>query len=131
MIVLDTSFLIDYFKGVEETKRLVESNDDVAITTITYHEIKTGLKRKKVKKEELFFRRFFSRVPILDFDTRAAEESSSIAAKLLAVGREINVLDIMIAGIAVANGAEKIITADEDFLEIEKVSDLEVVLYRI
>jgi predicted nucleic acid-binding protein len=129
MIELDTSFLIDYFKGVEETKHLVESEDDVAITAITYHEIKTGLKRKKVKKEETFFRRFFSRIPVLDFDIKAAEESSSIAAKLLAIGREINVLDILIAGIAIANGAERIITADEDFLEIEKVSDLEVVLY--
>ncbi|AEA46438.1 PIN domain-containing protein [Archaeoglobus veneficus] len=130
MIVLDTSFLIDYFKGVEETKHLVKSNDNVAITTVTYHEIKTGLKRKKMKKEEMLFRRFFSRIPILDFDIRAAEESSSIAAKLLAIGLDINVLDVLIAGIAIANGAEKILTADRNFLEIEKVSDLEVVLYR-
>jgi len=109
---------------------LIKNNDDVAITTITYHEIKTCLKKKKVKNEDKFFRRFFSEIRILDFDVRAAEESSNIAAKLLAIGREINVLNILIAGIAIANGAEKIITSDEDFLEIEKVSDLEVVVYR-
>ncbi len=59
MIVLDTSFLIDYFRGVESTYNLVD-DEDVAVTVITYHEIMTGLKRKRRKKEEKFFKRFFS-----------------------------------------------------------------------
>ena len=130
MIVLDTSFLIDYFRGIEVTYDMVNEEDEVAITTITYHEILTGLRRKKSKKEEKFFKRFFSEVKVLPFDIKAAEESSSIAAKLVAVGREVNALDILIAGIAVANGAEKIITRDPDFEEIAKVSDIEAVLYR-
>ena len=129
MIVLDTSFIIDYFRGVEATYGLIDEGEDIAITTITYHEILTGLKRKRSKKEEKIFKRFFSEVRILPFDIRAAEESSSIAAKLLAVGREVNALDILIAGIAIANGAEKIITKDSDFEEIARVSDIEVVLY--
>jgi len=129
MIVLDTSFLIDYFRGVKATYDLVDEEDDVAITTITYHEILAGLKRKRSKREEKFFKRFFSEVKILPFDVKAAEESSSIAAKLIAIGREVNALDILIAGIAIANGANKIITRDPDFEEIAKVSDIEVVLY--
>ncbi len=128
MIVLDTSFLIDYFKGVKTTQGLVDE-DDIAITTITYHEILTGLKRKKSKKEKKFFKKFFSGVRILPFDVKAAEESSNISARLMALGREVNALDILIAGIAIANGAEKIITRDSDFEEIAKVSDVEVVLY--
>ena len=130
MIVLDTSFLIDYFRGVEATHDLVDEDDvDVAITTITYHEILTGLKRRKSKKEEKFFKRFFSEVRILPFDVKAAEESSSIAVRLMALGKEVNALDILIAGIAIANGAEKIVTRDSDFEEIAKVSDIEVILY--
>ena len=129
MIMLDISFIIDYFRGVEVTYDLVDEND-VAITAITYHEIMTGLKRKRSKREEKFFKRFFSEVKILPFDVRAAEESSSIA-RLMAIGREVNALDILIAGIAVANGADKIITRDSDFEEISKVSDIEVVLYDI
>jgi len=39
---------------------------------------------------------------------KAAEGSSNIAAKLSAIGREVNALDVLIAGIAVANGIEKI-----------------------
>jgi len=109
MIVLDTSFIIDYIRGVEATYDLVSEDDDVAVTTITYHERLTGLKRSK-KKEEKFFKRFFSEVKIIPFDVKAAEESSNIAARLMAIGREVNVLDILIADVAIANGADKIIT---------------------
>jgi len=109
MIVLDTSFLIDYFKGVEATYDLVSEDDDVAVTVITYHEILTGLKRKRSKREEKFFKRFFSEVKILPFDVNAAEESSNIAARLTAIGKDVNALDILIAGIAIVNGADKII----------------------
>lgn len=97
MIVLDTSFIIDYFKGREKEAR---------------------------EKKILFCK-------ILLFDIRAAEESSSIAAKLMAIGKDVNALDILIAGIAIANGADKIITRDSDFIEIAKVSDIEVMLYDI
>ena len=108
---------------------MVSEDDDVAVTTITYYEILTGLKRKRSKKEEKFFKRFFSEVKILPFDVKAAEESSNIAVRLMAMGREVNALDILIAGIAVANGADKIITREKNFDEIAKVSDVEIVLY--
>lgn len=129
MIVLDTSFLIDYLRGVEATYDLTDEENEVAITAITYHEIMVGLKRKRSKREEKFFRRLFSEVKILPFDTKAAEESSSIAARLMAIGKEINALDILIAGIAIANGADRIITRDTDFKEVAKISDIDVVLY--
>ena len=131
MIVLDTSFLIDYFRGIEVTRDLVDPAEDVAVTVITYHEVLTGLKRKKNKREEKFFRKFFSEVRILPFDVRAAEESSSVAAKLMAVGKAVNTLDLLIAGIAIANGADKIVTRDLDFVEIAKVSDIDVVVYNV
>lgn len=89
-----------------------------------------GRQNYKSKKGEKLFRRFFSEVRILQYDRVAAEESSNIAAKLSAIGRTVNDLDILIvlnAGIAIANGAEKIATNDRYFLHISKVSDLEVI----
>jgi predicted nucleic acid-binding protein len=127
MILLDTSFLIDFFRGVEATSSFVE--DNVAVTVITYHEIMTGVKRKRATKETEFFRRFFAQVRILTYDQKAAEESSSIAAQLMSVGITVNALDILIAAIALTNGISRIATADKDFLEIEKVTDLKVVVY--
>ena len=47
----------------------------------------------------------------------------------MAVGKAVNSMDVIIAGIALANGAEKIVTRDKDFVEISKVSDLEVLIY--
>ena len=126
MIVLDTSVLIDYFRG--KSFDIVE-NSDAVTTVITYHEIISGIKHKKAKKEEIFFRRFFSDIKVLDFDLKASEESSEIMGRLLNIGKIVNTLDVLIAGIAVTNGADKIVSRDKDFLEISKVTGLEIEVY--
>lgn len=127
MILLDTSFLIDLFRGVESTKELAE--EDSVTTTISYHEIMTGIKRKRAPREEKYFTRFFSEIALVPFNVQAADCSSEISAKLSSIGRKLNALDILIAGIALANGISDIVTRDPDFSEIEKVSDLKVVDY--
>ena len=66
---------------------------------------------------------------LIDFDLNAAEKSSEIMAKLLGSGQAVNALDILIAGIAIANGAEKVATRDGDFAELSKVAELEVQVY--
>jgi hypothetical protein len=38
-------------------------------------------------------------------------------------------VDVLITGIAVINGAEKIVSRDINFISIGKVSDLEVLVY--
>ena len=63
---------------------------------------------------------------IFDFDLSAAEKSSKIMAKLLSSGKAVNALDVLIAGIAIANGVEKVATRDEDFMKISKVVELEI-----
>jgi predicted nucleic acid-binding protein len=127
MIVLDTSFLIDFFKGKNMPLDII--NSDVATTVITFHEIISGVKHKKAKNEEKFFRRFFSDIKVLDFDLKAAEKSSEIMASLLNIGKVVNTLDVLIAGIAITNGAEKIASSDKDFIEISKVTTLDVLRY--
>lgn len=127
MIILDTSFLIDFFKGRNKTLDLV--NSDVATTVITFHEIISGAKHKKAKNEEKFFRRFFSEIKVFDFDIRAAEKSSEIMASLLTTGKVVNALDVMIAGIAITNGIDKIASNDKDFIEISKITVLDILKY--
>jgi tRNA(fMet)-specific endonuclease VapC len=65
MILLDTTFLIDYFRGWEILENLIE-NDTGITTTLNYHEIMTGVKRSKSKREELFFKTFFTKIELLD-----------------------------------------------------------------
>jgi tRNA(fMet)-specific endonuclease VapC len=99
MIILDTSVIIDYFKD------------------------------KKARKEEMLMRRFFSDIKILDLGIKASEESSEVMARLLSIGKTVNTLDVLIAGIAITNGADKIVSRDKDFLEIGKVTGLEIEVY--
>ena len=127
MIILDTSSLVYYFKGVEKTREFMDN--DVTTTVITYYEILSGVKHRKARKEEQFFRRFFSEIDILDFNLKAAEEASSIMGRLLSIGTPVNSVDVLITGIAVINGAEKIVSRDINFISIGKVSDLEVLVY--
>jgi len=121
----------DVYKKLAEMKDERESFSDV---------IEKLLKRKNTNIKKYFgvlkdgevldeIERCLAEVKILPFDVKAAEESSNIAARLMAMGREVNALDILIAGIAIADGADKIITRDKDFEEMAKVSDVEIVLY--
>jgi tRNA(fMet)-specific endonuclease VapC len=127
MIVLDTSALIDLFRGGDEIRNVIGC--DVASTAVNYHEIFVGIKHHKAKAEEKFFRRFFSDIKILDFDLIAAERSSEIMGRLLSLGISVNAIDVLIAGIAVANGAETLITRDRDFESIAKVTELNIKVY--
>jgi tRNA(fMet)-specific endonuclease VapC len=127
MIVLDTSALIDFFKGEENIREFMDK--DVTTTIISYYEIFSGIKHRKARKEEQFFRRFFSEIEVLDFGLKAAEEASDIMGRLLSLGTPVNSMDVLIAGIAAANGAEKIISRDRDFISIGKVSKFDVLVY--
>ena len=127
MIVLDTSTLIDFFRGVEKTREFMD--EDVTTTVISYYEILSGVKHRKARKEEQFFRRFFSEINVLDFNRKAAEEASEIMGRLLSLGTPVNSTDVLIAGIAIVNGAEKIVSRDRDFISIGKVSELDVLVY--
>jgi tRNA(fMet)-specific endonuclease VapC len=125
--VLDTSALIDLFRGSEAAKSFID--DEAVTTTITYYEIFQRIKHRNSKAEDKFFRYFFSCLRVLDYDVHAAEVSSDIMANLMSLGTPVNGFDVLIAGIAVANGAEKLITRDRDFLKISEVADIEVLVY--
>jgi predicted nucleic acid-binding protein len=45
---------------------------------------------------------------------------------LLRMGRPINALDTLISGIAVSNGAEKIVTTDRDLEQVARVADVRI-----
>jgi tRNA(fMet)-specific endonuclease VapC len=128
LIVLDTSFLIDYFRN-ENLSDLIPQGETTAVTTISYYEIMAGIQRLKSPKEEKFFRHFFSDVEILGFDLVAADIASSISARMAKEGNRVNAFDILICGIALAHHAGTIITADSDFSGIAKYAGIEIRTY--
>ena len=128
VIVLDTSYLIDFFKN-EELKRLIPDNEKPTVTIISYYEIMAGIQRLKSPKEEKFFRHFFSDIEILEFTIPAADIASGIGARMAATGNRVNAFDILIAGIALFHHAGAIITADADFVEVAKYANFDVIRY--
>jgi hypothetical protein len=128
VIVLDTSYLIDFFKN-EELKSLIPDNEKPTVTIISYYEIMAGIQRLKSPKEEKFFRHFFSDIEILEFTIPAADIASGIGARMAATGNRVNAFDILIAGIALFHHAGAIITADADFVEIAKYANFDVIRY--
>ena len=128
MIVLDTSYLIDFFKN-EDLKSLIPDHEKPAVTVISYYEIMAGIQRLKSPVEEKFFRHFFTDIDILEFNLPAAEIASGIGARMAATGNRVNAFDILIAGIALFHHAGAIITADKDFFEIAKYAGIEVIRY--
>ena len=53
-MLLDTSFLIDYFKGVQETRNLI-AGEEVCTTVINYYEIIGWSEEYKSQKRGIVF----------------------------------------------------------------------------
>lgn len=99
MIVIDTDVLIEIFekrsaKGDEALKRIIESNEDIAITTINLHEILYGLQKYAKPVKEVLL------IPVLDYTKRDAALSAEIELKAESMGTPIGRTDAIIAAIA-------------------------------
>ena len=79
--------------------------------------------------EEKAVKRFARQVMMLELDPSAAEEASKIMGALLRLGKPINAMDALIAGIAVSNSAQRIVTFDRDFERVGKVADIDIQLF--
>jgi predicted nucleic acid-binding protein len=130
MIVFDTSAAVDFLRGGLKTKSLVESveqtGDAVAVTTVSLFELLSPIQHRRLLKEEKAVRAFIRKTMLLELDSSSAIEASKIMGSLLRLGIPINPLDTLISGIAVANGAESIVTSDHDFEQVSKIADLRV-----
>src|SRR3989344_9150325 len=127
MEILDTTFLIDLAAGVEETKKIA-SKKDLFTTQINMYEYICGLflaKPSKEKYEEII--EILGDVLVLQYDDYAVIRSADIYAELHKIGKKANENDYHIAGIALANGANKIVTRNKK--HFENIKGIEVVKY--
>jgi predicted nucleic acid-binding protein len=121
---------VDFLRGKQEAVSAVASaltaSHAVGISTISMFEILHPIQHRKLAKHEKQVRGFFRQLRVLPFGPDGAEEAAKMMGNLLRVGRQVNALDVMIAGTAAASAVEKIISTDRDYEEIAKVSDLKV-----
>ncbi len=113
MIGLDTSAIIDIFKGSESIKEiLLTINEPLIVTEISYLELMFGLdlKNLKHKREEKYYDEFFQSFLTLNLNNKACKKASEIFYDLKKKGKDIEQFDCIIAGIFLSNGIDKIIS---------------------
>lgn len=130
MIGLDTSAIIDIFKGEEKIKQFLENNKEpLAVTVMSYLELFFGLNPENPKHavEANYYREFFKSVYNVNLSKDSCEESSEIFWNLKKEGRTIEQFDCVIAALFITNGINKILTRNQK--HFEKIKKLNVISY--
>ncbi|MEM2294173.1 MAG: type II toxin-antitoxin system VapC family toxin [Nitrososphaerota archaeon] len=129
MFLIDASFIIELLRRPSTVERFLPEIDreGVKTTAITVYEIFRRRSRMS-KSEEMAFTRFFRSFDVLPLDSYSAEKAAMIHEKLEKIGERINEFDIMILGIMLHNGIDKIITKDRDFEKVAKYLDIEAII---
>ena len=122
-MILETSFIIDFLRNesnaVSKMKDLKDKKIPYAITTPSVFELWSGLHSlEKSEKQKNNLDLFIEGQVILPLDKESAKEAGEIDGVLVKSGREIDVGDCMIAGIAITNN-RKVLTRDKHFDRIE------------
>ncbi len=130
MIGLDSSALIDFFRGDPSLKKLLDSIDDeLVVNRVNYLEVMFGLNFEdgSDKKEEDFYDNLFSSLFCFDLTFVASKRAGHVFSELKKKGALIEPFDCAIAGIYLSNGVTKIIT--KNVKHFERIKDLEVLSY--
>ncbi|MDP3698273.1 MAG: type II toxin-antitoxin system VapC family toxin [Nanoarchaeota archaeon] len=115
---LDTSAVIEVLYATDKGKKIqsITKDEPIVITVFTIHELLVGMKEKEIEKIE----RFFKLVSVIDFSKESALHSSVIEKHLRKVGRLVNKMDILIAGMCLEKNYH-LISCDNDFEHIKGI----------
>ena len=134
MILIDTTVAIDFLRGEKQTVSRIKSiqadADPIGISSVSLFELLHPLRHRKLEEQERAVRSFIHQLSLLALDSEAADESAEIMGSLLRIGQPVNALDVLIAGTAIANGAEMVLSNDADFEKIANISDLKLEIIR-
>ena len=109
MKVLDTTFLIDLIRGRSETRSIL--GKDLLTTQINMYEVLTGLFFKSISSRQFpKILEMFENIRVLPLDDNAITQAARITADLMKSGTVIEDCDCLIAGIALSNGIDTIVT---------------------
>ncbi|MTJ31450.1 type II toxin-antitoxin system VapC family toxin [Aphanizomenon sp. UHCC 0183] len=123
--LIDTNILSFFFRNhslvVERFQAYLNDHDKINTSIITYYEIVSGLKHRDAQKQLTSFQEFVSYNTVLPLSTSSATISADIYANLRNKGTPIDDIDILIAGIAIANDLIIITNNIRDFGKIENL----------
>lgn len=126
--LLDTNTCIQFLRHRDSAvgrKLAIVNYEDVALCSVVKAELYYGVQRgSRPDQDMVTLRRFLANFTSLPFDDQAAEEYGRIRAQLARQGNLIGPNDLMIAAIALVNGATLVTHNTREF---RRVSGLQVV----
>ena len=125
---MDTSAIIDLFKGSSEIKKFLEKNKEpLCVNILSYAELMFGIKEKQHQKEEQYYDEFFNEMYSFDLSKESCKLASKINNALKKEGKTIGAFDIMIVSIFLSNGVTSILTKNKK--HFEQIKNLKVISY--
>lgn len=113
MTIFDTNILIDYLRGSEEARRIIQEHADdkgPAITVISAYELVKGLS----KTQEDTLNNLFKIIKIYDLNFNSMIQAGELYQKLKKSGELLSDADVLMVGISIENN-EILVTKDNDF----------------
>lgn len=126
MLCLDSSFLIDYLHGRDHALSFLEArpNAEYVVPTLALWEIYAGAERSDKQGDSIAaIDDSLDWIDVIGFSRSAAQEGARIRAQLFDQGRQINAVDVLIAGAALDCGAD-LVAMDRDFEYIDGLNVL-------
>src|SRR3989344_875085 len=129
MILLDSSFIIDFIRNDQSAVNKLDAlKDNVLFTTgINVFEVFFGLYAKDRKKDIDILKEFFNNLTIINLDYKSSMTASKIGSELSKTGKIIELNDILIAGMMLANGCNSILTRNKE--HFSRIKGLNVISY--
>lgn len=121
MKVLDTTILVDFLRRREDARRVVQEiergGERAATTEVNAFELfAAAYPGGHVNRERLAqVQQLLRGLDVLVLDRAGALRAAELASKLGSRGRAPGVLDVLVAGIALASGYDTIVTNEEGF----------------
>jgi len=123
----DTDTLSFYLKGepkvVERTAAYLAAFGKLDFSVVTYYEIRRGLLHARATRKLADFEALANLSNVWELDRHSAQEAAAICAELWQRGEPLDDADILIAGIARANG---LVLVTNNVQHFARISGLEV-----
>ena len=124
-IGIDTSFLIDYFKGESSAIEFMREHSGLLrVSELVMFEFLCG---RLTERQKVFFLQAMQSFPHVGFDAEAAICASDMYRKGKKNGKTVNQPDCLVAGSYLANGVTSIVTKNSK--DFEKIADIDVLSY--
>lgn len=124
MKLLDTTVLVDVLRKLEAAHNLVrdmeEAGEPVLTTEVNTFELVMGAYRhgRADPRRLSEIENLLERLDVLALNREGARRAADVLAKARADGRDLGLLDALVAGIALASGCDVIVTRDEGFRRV-------------